>query len=712
MSEHRWKFIRAGGVDQVVIRSGADIVRLDELDQKLWVALACPTRGVEFDERTLDLIDTDGDGRIRPPELIAVSHWVRDRFADPNELLAGGDRVALASISDRTEAGRELAAEAARMLDLLGKPGAGSIGLDDVSDRNRLFAAMRFNGDGIVPPDGADDERMARLVELVVATHGGVVDRNGKPGVDSALAEAFFADAEALDAWRRRAEGDSATLPLGERTFAAAAALQAVRAKVHDYFARCRLAEYDADAIEPLAPSADDYRRLGAEEIDAHAPAVARLPLATVAPRRALPLADALNPAWAEAVEALRVQAAEPLLGRPLDALSGDDWSVLCRALVPCGEWLAEKPPTKLGEVDPGELRALLASGAKQQLASLIEQDDAARVVEARITDLEKLVRMQRDLVHLLNNFVSFAEFYARRGGIFEAGTLYLDARSCDLTVRVDDVARHAVLAGLAKAYLAYCDCTRAGRKMTIVAAFTAGDVDFLLVGRNGVFYDRRGEDWDATITKVIENPISIRQAFLSPYKKFLRAIEEQVAKRAAASDQKATDVIAPLVPPPSAADKGAKPEPPKPPARPRIDVGTVAALGVALGSISAVLVGVFAKFVELGWWIPVALVGILAAISGPSMVIAWLKLRQRSLGPLLDAGGWAINGRMKNNVPLGASLSAIAQLPPGADRQLRDPYPTSHTGRNTTLLLLLLALAVYFAWRVGALRGLPSLLP
>ena len=35
------------------------------------------------------------------------------------------------------------------------------------------------------------------------------------------------------------------------------------------------------------------------------------------------------------------------------------------------------------------------------------------------------------------------------------------------------------------------------------MAAFTAGDVDFLFVGRNGVFYDRAGNDWDATIVSI-----------------------------------------------------------------------------------------------------------------------------------------------------------------------------------------------------------------
>ena len=62
---HVWRFFRAGGFDQVRLESGRDVAALAELDQKLWVALACPTRGIEFDTRTLDLIDADHDGRIR-----------------------------------------------------------------------------------------------------------------------------------------------------------------------------------------------------------------------------------------------------------------------------------------------------------------------------------------------------------------------------------------------------------------------------------------------------------------------------------------------------------------------------------------------------------------------------------------------------------------------------------------------------------------------
>src|ERR1044071_5924680 len=115
---------------------------------------------------------------------------------------------------------------------------------------------------------------------------------------------------------------------------------------------------------------------------------------------------------------------------------------------------------------------------------------------------------------------ISFRDFYSRKEkSIFQAGTLYLDQRSCDLCLSVEDPAKHALMAGLSGSYLAYCDCQRkaTGEKLQVVAAFTNGDSDNLMVGRNGVFYDRKGRDWDATIAKIMDNPISIRQAFWAP---------------------------------------------------------------------------------------------------------------------------------------------------------------------------------------------------
>src|ERR1043165_9046611 len=92
---YRWTFYRSGGVDQVALQTGDDLVHLRELDPKLWIALSMPTRGVDIDTRTLDLLDTDKDGHIRHPEVLAAVAWVCEQYREPARLLIGGDAVAL-----------------------------------------------------------------------------------------------------------------------------------------------------------------------------------------------------------------------------------------------------------------------------------------------------------------------------------------------------------------------------------------------------------------------------------------------------------------------------------------------------------------------------------------------------------------------------------------------------------------------------------------
>ena len=704
--QYEWQFFRAGEVDQVVIRTGQDIAHIGELDQKLWVALACPTRGIEFDGATLDLIDESKDGRIRPPELVAACEWAVARVRDPQVLADGGDVLQLGSINDATPEGALLLAEARRVLELAGLPDAAAITLTQVQERMASLQALRFNGDGIVGAATAEgDEALAALIARIQELYGAVDGSDGVPGIDRSKAEAFWEDLQALQTWFAQADELGCHLQPRALALAAAEAVNAVQAKVDDFFARTRLVEFDANARAPLNPTEEGYAALGAQVLSNASESLAALPLAAVTGERSLPLVHGVNPAWAAALQTLREQAVQPVFGEALSALTEAQWDQLKTMLAHCQQWLAECPATPLGAIGEAEVQQLLASGLKDALLQLLDQDDAEKEHAVQAMALEKLIRLQRDLLPLLNNFVSFSSFYRREGAAFQAGTLFLDGRSCDLTVEVADAAAHSVLAAMAKTYLAYCECKREGQKKIIVAAFTAGDVDFLFVGRNGVFYDRAGQDWDATIVKLIDNPTSIGQAFFSPYKKFLRMIEEQVAKHAAAKNDVVNtslgDNATKLVTAPKELTAASAAAAPAAAATRKTDVGTVAAIGVALGSLSAVIVGIFGKFIELGPWIPVAILGLILAISGPSMLIAWLKLRQRSLGPILDASGWAINGRMNINLGLGRSLSQTARVPVNAKRNFADPYADSHGLRNSLCLLALLTVTVLLAWRM-----------
>lgn len=710
-NEHSWAFFRAGGVDQVALRTGADVDHLDQLDKKLWVALACPTKGLEIDEKTLAIIDSDGDSRIRPPEVLDAVAWSKKVFKSLDLLFEKGATLPLAQLNDSSAEGKAVLASAKRILRDQDKKDAKEISLDDVAAMEKVFVATRFNGDGIVPVDSADSEELKKALGEILEAAGSVTDRSGKPGLDKKLCETFFADAEAFLAWSKDGEASEAN-PLGDKTAAAADALAAVEEKVRDYFTRTRIATFDARGPATLNASEAELTALSPETLSASSDGLRKLPLARIEPGKPLALESGLNPAWSAAISNFSKEAVTPLLGARA-TLTEADFEALVAKLATFRSWSAKKPASGASKLGAARLTELLDKTLRASVFALIDEDAALEGEYAQITTVEKAIRYRKDLLRLLRNFVNFADFYNKKDGSFQAGSLYLDGRECALVIYVNDAAKHAALAGMSKSYLAYCDCTRKdGAKTAVVAAFTAGDVDNLMVGRNGVFYDRSGQDWDATITSIVENPISVRQAFWSPYKRVVRLVEEYVSKRAAEKEKESTALVdsttaeatkAAEAPPPVAGVAAAGAVAAPPPEKKGMDIGTVAAVGVAVGGIGTFVGMILSKFIDLGVWMPVGIVGLLLLISGPSMLIAWLKLRQRNLGPLLDANGWAVNAMTKINVPFGGSLTKVAALPLGASRTAEDPYAEKETPWGLYIFLAIIVLGGVL-WTMGKL--------
>lgn len=700
-SSHVWRFFRTGGIDQVSLETSEDLLNLGQLNQKLWVALSCPVKGLELDEKTLALIDSDGDGRIRVPELLAAVHWAAARVKDAGALLKGDDQLPLAVINDSTPGGKILLASAKQILRSLGKGKDAALTTADAADTAAIFAASVLNGSGIIPPEATEDPATQTLIKEIIGCTGGTPARTGSTGVTGAQIDAFFADLAAYTAWVEQS-GTKDIAVLGDGTAAACNAIKAVRAKVEDYFARCRMGAFDPRAIAALNRSETEYLAIAAKDLKLSAEEVAAFPLARVESTQMLPLLEGVNPAWSTALATLYKTAVTPILGADKTHLTAADWADLTAKFAAYETWLGDKVGSAVEKIGLPRAKEILAGPGRAALTALVAKDKALEPEFKAISDVERLARYHRDLRALLHNFVNFADFFSRdRLASFQAGTLYLDSRSCELCVLVENPAAHAGLAAMSKAYIAYVECKRPGSApMHIAACFTQGDSDYLFLGRHGVFYDRKGQDWDAVITKLIDSPISVRQAFWSPYKKFVRFIEEQAAKRAAAADSAATSKLESAA---TTTVDAAAGKPAGPAAKPKFEVGTVAALGVGIGAIGTLLGGFVAGFLGLGLYMPLGIVGLMLAISGPSMLIAWLKLRQRNLGPILDANGWAINGRVKINVAFGTALTDRAVLPANAQRSLTDPYEEKdpHAGKKLALLivLLLVAAAVAIRW-------------
>jgi len=704
-STHTWRFFKAGGLDQVLLRSGDDIAQLSALDQKLWTALSCPTKGIRFDAKTLGWLDTDNDGRIRVPELLAAIAWIAARLTSLDTLLDGADSLRLSAINGATPEGAALLANAKRILANLKKGSAEAITLADVADTAKIFAETHFNGDGIVPADAASDPEVRQAIAEIIDAFGAETDRSGKPGVNQAKTDAFFAAATAYLDWSARAAADPAVLPLGEQTAAAAAALAAVRAKLDDYFTRCRLSAFDARAAAPLSRTDADFAALADRELTDALPALAAFPISKIAPGRDVPLLDNVNPYWAAALATFQRTAVDPLLGDSHTSLSAAEWETLKARLAPYEAWAAAKAGTQVEKLGVARLTQLVSGKTHAAIAGLIAQDAALEAENAQIAEVEKLLRYHAHLATLLNNFVNMSRLYDPKAcAIFRVGTLYMDARACNLCFHVDDVGAHAAQAAASKCCLAYCALTRPGTKENrmVCAVFTSGFAQTLWVGRNGIFYDLDGKDWDATIVKMIDNSISIKEAFWEPWRKIAAMAGSQIKKVLAAKQDAALANAAKKI-----ETIGTAPaEPPKKMEGAAL-ASSVAALGIAVGLIGSAIGGIVGVIVGMPLWKTVlGLFAVVLIVSCPSMILTWFKLRARNLAPILNACGWAVNRNLRLSLKLGSLFTTEALLPANAERQLTDPFADDHTARDRTIAAAAVVLLVAALWYTGLLNN------
>ena len=376
------------------------------------------------------------------------------------------------------------------------------------------------------------------------------------------------------------------------------------------------------------------------------------MPLVTDEPDKTLPLRDHLNPKHLEAILAFAEKCVKPVLGER-DSISRLEWKKVKAAFAPYRTWAAAKPVASAPE-------------------------------KAGLEEEERLIRYRMNLGEFLVNYVSMDRLYGGKGeAMFQTGVLRIDGKELNLCFHVDSEAAHSALSGRSECCVIYVKLSRPeeGAAGTICAVVTAGTVGGLYVGRNGVFYDRDGRNWEATITKVVESQVSLAEAFWMPWKKLGAAIAGAVKKflgdRESAADAKlaagAQNVTAGKKDGATGAGGAAL-------------ASSVAAIGIGVGMVGAAAASLMAAVKGMGPWQAVAaVVAIILVVSLPSVILTWFKLRRRDLGAILNAGGWAVNRQMRFSMKLARGFTKCAR--------------TSEWWLYALLLLILLGLAGYTVW-------------
>ena len=712
-NKYKWEFENIGGSSRVKIRNGEDIAHLAELDPKMWTVLSCPVTGLEIDDKSLAYMDCDSDGKIRVNDVIATAQWMTAALKNPDLLLEGSCSIDIEQLNQENETGKKLYASAKQILENLGKEGS-MISLADTADVAAIFAKTKYNGDGVITEASVDEADDKAVIAAAVAALGGVADRSGADGVDAAKIEAFYAALAEYAAWQDAA----VEAPFADKTDAAIEAYNALDAKVKDFFMRSKLAAFSPDSTASLDVQTSRIEAISAENLTGKTEEIAAYPIVRVTGKAEIDLSAPVNPAWAAQFETLKAIA----VADDQKVLTEADWAAIGAKFAAYTAWKGAKAGAAVEALGIETVKTMLAQNRKEALLAVVAQDAALAEEASNIDAVDKFLHIYRDFYRLLRNFVTLHDFYTKDkkvAAIFQSGRLIIDQRECRFCMKVADMGKHNASAAASGMFLVYCDCTTKSKpgKLSIVAAVTVGEIGDLVAGKNAIYYDNSGLEWDAVITKVVDNPISVAQAFWSPYRRMAKAIENLISKSAADKDAKmmanATAKInaAPAAIPTAPAADGSKPA-----VAPPFDIakfaGIAAAIGMAFGMIGTALSGLVDSLSGMGWKLILVFIGIILAISGPAMILAWLKLRRRNIAPLLNANGWAVNAASKISIPFGETLTDSAKFP---KMKLKDPYAIPMAAWKKVLLVLApLAVAFVTLWLCNLLAWaqLPSPLP
>ena len=660
VNETSMKFRRIGGSSQLVIESANDFRNAYELDPAHWTLTSIPAKNLLCPAEFLALIPQDASGRIHVKDVRNLLKWVISTVADLSDFITATPALRLAALNAEDADGLRAKETAVLALKRIGAKSDSEITLEQINEFKTLVSNALQNGDGIIPPEPVKDAITAECIKFAMAAVGSQKDISGADGVGAAEIDAFEGMLKGFLAWTDEGiERKKELFPYADATAALWGAYKSVAADVDDYFESCHAlvfaGAHDTSSRVPTN-TFDPYDSSSVEDF------FKKAPLAPADPACILHLNERVNPNRADVLAAFFETFRKSIPGDAA-SISESEWTAFKAAIAPFGDWTGRKNTDKLDGLDLERLRAVAASKAFENIRTMITEDT---VVSNNVTccDLvRKVIICQTYLREFLNNFINMEALFspAKRSFIL-AGKLVMNGFNFHMCMIVHDVAAHKKIAATSNVCVMYINATTgtapAVKSMTLAVAVTAGTMRRLFVGKSGVFYTPDGLIWDAVITDLIQQPVSLKEAILMPFYRIGDIISAQAEKHfAAKTNALEADVTKNVDAKLAGGDQPKK----EGISMPMLIMGGgvgIAALGSSFAFMAKSLQGVSV------WRILAVLLGIFIIICAPFVILSLLKLFRRSLTRFLEANGCALNREMRLTLALGRIFTYVPRIP------------------------------------------------
>ena len=716
-------FRKLGGSYQYWVSKPEDLPEVLRLDPALWAALSVPAAALNADRKFVSYLDFDANGMIRLEDVEHAIKTMQSALRDLTPLADPAPELPLSALNDREGECRSRLDFIAAHPELAEN---GILHLANVSAKLQEVSSGPLRGDGILRAPAVADSGAETLFNEVLAISGG-------EGISAAQLDKFIADANDFLAWAKQTERpkfrDADPAPYY-------AALTAVKEKIDEFFRFCELLRLDPAHEKRFRLDPENLPPLDLTDSAAVAETLFSAPLAT--PNRAaeLDLTGELNPGYREALQNFAKLFA-------VEKLTPGSWAALQAELAPYVDYLGRAQGDNIGRLGEAKLTACLADGQPDKLHEIFAGDSQVGGVLGQLRMLEKIILFKQYLWPFINNFVCFkALFTANETSMIQAGRLVMDGRTFELTLWIDSIAAHKVIAVRSHLCLIYLELvTETGEKRYVATAVTAGDLKRIYVGKPAFFIDYKGKQYNGRIVDLVYGPISFWQTVLEPFRRLGAAISGKSQKLTdysateKAMSEKIDNTSDKLTTPKGSKPAAAAAKPAAPAAEQPAKSGgilgkgnttmlllagglSIAAIGAALGYvIKSITAAVTAMMAMPPWNLFQLILTILLILFAPLALYAILQLRKRNLTLFLEAAGWAINLPMKLNSRVSNFFTYFGIYPEDAKfkmlalevrNQREDRFRRSRRRFwNTVIIVIVLLLIGGHYWKSGKLQRL-----
>jgi hypothetical protein len=683
-----------------------DLEHIVQLADGRWMATSCPIFGLNLDPVFLKHLDMDGNGRIISDEVRAAIQWFFKCLQPSETWLKREPNLMLKLIKTDNPEGKALDSAARRVHVNLKIENAEFISLEQVRSRQKIMAQADYNGDGIIPPEVIKTPEVAQFARDLILIFGGTDDASGSKGISEEILNKFKQEATAYLQWQIQGvipEGQTKTpiMPFGGSTPGMFNVLSSVRDKIEQFFAQCALVRFNVEMLDRITASKDELTELNYRDTQAIIEHLRGEPISRPNRRGILPLDEGVNHVYTKSIEAFKKQVVTPILGENNTKLTEEQWRQILKQFEAYEKWFKSKPSTAAESLGMEKIRVYLESSYDADIRQLIAADKAVAGEIQQLQNLEKLILYHQLLFEFVNNYVSFPHlFHVEERAMFEMGTLVLDGSDFTFSIKVENRNIHSNIAKNSGIHLIYLQISgsKPEDNYEIAVPVTRGKAKNFYVGKRGVFHAVSGKELDAQIIQIVENPISLLDSIKEPFRKVygmiggrLTQITSSIQKESektitgATTDQQTIQSEFKRVQDVPQSSATPPPQTPQSPSGAGVETprsGNARDLMIGIGLLVAGL-GTALKFIvdaarqltqPKTLYVLLIMIGVFIAISVLSVIVsAWLKLRQRDLGILLQASGWAINGRMRLIRPMAWFFTRKVRIPKGSKKHHKE---------------------------------------